>query len=80
MNARQLTEVAMRDATEKATAGGTMFHDAGYAGLPDANYPTAGLLDKEVHRGSGGQGEIANGRDDTLIKRPLSIPSALLIK
>ena len=63
-----------------ATAGGIMYHDAGYAGLPETDHPTAGLLNKEVHRSSGGKGEVANGHDDALVERPLSVSGALLFK
>ena len=63
-----------------ATSGGILYHDAGYAGLPEADCPTAGLLNKEVHLGTGGQGEIANGRDDTIVERPLSVFGTLLFE
>jgi len=65
---------------DNATSGGILYHDAGYAGLPATDYPTAGLLNKEVHLGAGGQGEIANGRDDTIVERPLSVSGALLFE
>jgi hypothetical protein len=65
---------------KNATSGGILYHDAGYAGLPETDYPTAGLLNKEVHLGPGGQGEIANGRDDTIVERPLSVSGALLFE
>lgn len=62
------------------TAGGIMYHDAGFAGLPEQQHPTSGLLNKEVHAGSGGQGEVPNGHDKTVIERPLSVPGSLLLK
>ena len=63
-----------------ATAGGIMYHDAGYAGLPETDHPTAGLLNKEMHHDAGGHGEIANVRDDTIVERPLGVSGALLFK
>jgi hypothetical protein len=72
-------DVSLQD-LKSATAGGTMYHDAGYAGLPDTDHPTAGLLNKEVHRDPGGHGEIANVRDDTIVERPLSAFGALFFE
>jgi len=68
------------EGTNNATSGGILYHDAGYAGLPETDYPTSGLLNEKVHLGAGGQGEIANGRDDTIVERPLSISSVLLFE
>ena len=63
------------------TSGGIMYHDVGFAGLPEVGYPTTSSdSGQKLHIGTSGQREFAHGCNDALSNSPLSIPSALLLK
>jgi hypothetical protein len=74
---RDSTEAAM---TTGKTAGGLMYHDRGFAGLPESEHPNAGLLDQDLHVGPRREHEISNGHHNASVESPLSIPGALLLK
>lgn len=46
-------------------SGGSMYHDAGFAGLPLSAHPQAGLLNKEQNVAPGRVDEVPNIIDDT---------------
>lgn len=62
------------------TSGGNMFHEAGYAGLPEACHPIGGDLDKKVDIRVGGQNKILHAGGEALIDRPLGISGTLLLE
>ena len=61
-------------------AGGAMYHDAGFAGLPLKMHPQAGLSDKEQNIASGGIREIPDVVDESASLGPSGIASFLLLK
>ena len=63
------------------TSGGLMYHDAGFAGLPETAYPTTvHLSGKESHISASRQREVAHAGGDTLAQSPLSIPRSMLLE
>ena len=65
---------------EKTMTGGSMYHDNGFAGLPPANHPQAGLLNKEQNVAPGRITEVSDVADDTVCFSPSGIPGPLFFK
>lgn len=82
-NARALIQIRSRETamtTAGKTAGGSMYHDRGFAGLPESEHPTAGLLGEDLYVGPRREHEISNGHHNASVDSPLSVPGALLLK
>lgn len=68
-------------AIDDEVAGGTMYHDEGYAGLPYKEQPTALASPREQHHiANGVNGVGPNVVNDALRLGPSSVLGALLLK